>query len=500
MVKLMCYNFVSNFLVVVTAAGFLLFFFLFWLGFLLKSVKDGVLLVLEWEFSDKMIMELSFPLILDVVSCMFMITVLFISGSVMFFTGFYMSHEKFMARFVILVVLFVVSMVLLILFPSYLSLMLGWDGLGVVSFLLVVYYMNNDSLSAGMITAISNRIGDVFFIMVIAMMGCMMSFLVMSKTFLFLSLMSLLVLFGSMTKSAQIPFSAWLPEAMAAPTPVSTLVHSSTLVTAGVYVLVRFNMLLSETSFYILLFLSMMTIIMAGSSAVLEIDMKKVVALSTLSQVGMMMFSISVGAVKVAFFHLVVHAFFKALMFMCVGGVIFYSGGIQDARFLSGLWVKMPLTCVLLLFTNLSLMGFPFMSGFYSKELILGVFLLGDCCLVSFFMVFLSLVLTVSYSVRMMVLMMKYEEVSAFEHYSANNIFYFVALALMMNGAISMGLLIQLLSKELVFSVVIVPSVFYGCLVYTLLWFLNLLILVGLSKMMIFKDLAKSMISADVIS
>nr|YP_009491825.1 NADH dehydrogenase subunit 5 [Dosinia altior]AWI67995.1 NADH dehydrogenase subunit 5 [Dosinia altior] len=486
---------VNNFLVVVTAAVSLLSFMMFWWMYLLKSVKDGILLVLEWEFSDKMVMEFSFPLILDIVSCMFMITVLFISGSVMFFTGFYMSHEKFMARFVILVLLFVVSMVLLVLFPSYLSLMLGWDGLGVVSFLLVVYYMNDDSLSAGMITAISNRVGDVFFIMVIAMMSCMMSFLVMSKMFLYFGLMGLLVLFGSMTKSAQIPFSAWLPEAMAAPTPVSTLVHSSTLVTAGVYVLVRFNVLLGEMSFYVLLFLSMMTIIMAGSSAVLEVDMKKVVALSTLSQVGMMMFSISIGAVKVAFFHLVVHAFFKALMFMCVGGVIFYSGGIQDARFLSGLWVKMPLTCVLLLFTNLSLMGFPFMSGFYSKELILGIFLLGDYCLIGFLLLFISLVLTICYSIRMMVLMMKYEEVSAFEHYSVNNIFYFIALVLMMHGAVSVGLVIQLLSKSLVFSVVIVPKVLYGCLVFTLLWFLNFMMLIGVSKSTVIKDLMKSMVS-----
>lgn len=188
--------------------------------------------------------------------------------------------------------------------------MIGWDGLGVVSFLLVIYYINRNSLSAGIITALSNRLGDVFFIIIIGVIrnSLRYSFVRVSLgNFIF---WTGLVLLGSITKSAQIPFSAWLPEAIAAPTPVSTLVHSSTLVTAGVYVLVRFNDVLGIFSRSILLFFSILTIILAGIGAITEVDIKKVVALSTLRQVGIIIFSLGIGAVDIAVFHLVVHAFF----------------------------------------------------------------------------------------------------------------------------------------------------------------------------------------------
>jgi NADH-ubiquinone oxidoreductase chain 5 len=137
-----------------------------------------------------------------------------------------------------------------------------------------------------------------------------------------------------MTKSAQIPFSAWLPAAIAAPTPVSTLVHSSTLVTAGVYVLYRFSGLISLELIVVLIFFSIITLIIAGLRAILEVDIKKVIALSTLRQLGVMILAISLGIKIIALFHLVVHAFFKALIFMCVGAVIFYRGGVQDGRLL----------------------------------------------------------------------------------------------------------------------------------------------------------------------
>jgi len=300
-------------------------------------VGNGVSLILEWRFSENFLVELSCPLVLDLVSCLFSIAVLFISGSVIIFSGFYMSHERFLCRFVLVVLLFVLSILFLILFPNFLFMIVGWDGLGVVSFLLVVYYINNDSLSAGMITAIRNRVGDVLFIIILGMMCCFISFRFSREYLIGFSRVRILVLFGSITKRAQIPFSAWLPEAIAAPTPVSTLVHSSTLVTAGVYVLVRFSDLLREISYYLLILLSIMTVIMSGRGGIVEVDIKKVVALSTLSQVGIIIFAIRLGAITIAFFHLLVHAFFKALIFMCVGGVIFYSGGVQDARCLRGL-------------------------------------------------------------------------------------------------------------------------------------------------------------------
>lgn len=177
--------------------------------------------------------------------------------------------------------------------------------------------------------------GDVFFILRI---GALRSFL--SLEFFSLTVFKLrivfrfLVIVGRMTKSAQIPFSAWLPAAIAAPTPVSTLVHSSTLVTAGVYVLYRFSGLISLELIVVLIFFSIITLIIAGLRAILEVDIKKVIALSTLRQLGVMILAISLGIKIIALFHLVVHAFFKALIFMCVGAVIFYRGGVQDGRLL----------------------------------------------------------------------------------------------------------------------------------------------------------------------
>lgn len=273
------------------------------------------------------------------------------------------------------------------------------------------------------------------------------------------------MLLGSLTKRAQIPFSAWLPEAMAAPTPVSTLVHSSTLVTAGVYVLIRFSDILTEVTSYSLLFISILTIIIAGRRGIVEVDMKKVVALSTLRQVGIIIFAVRMGAILVSFFHLVVHAFFKALIFICVGGVIFYRGGVQDARFLRGLWIKIPFTCGLLLLSNISLMGFPFLSGFYSKELILGVYLLGESSIIGVGLVFLSLVFTIGYAIRMIILIIRNVDVFPTKHYRRMNFFYSSALVIIINGAVRTGFIIQIIVKETLFFVNMDTRMFYGIVV-----------------------------------
>ena len=345
------------------------------------------------------------------------------------------------------------------------------------SFLLVIYYNNRDSLSAGIITALINRVGDVFFILVIGAMSSYLSFGCYRGQEAVWVLLRILVLLGRVTKRAQVPFSAWLPEAMAAPTPVSTLVHSSTLVTAGVYVIIRFSELLRRVAVYALLFCSMITVIIAGMGGTIEVDIKKVIALSTLRQVGIIMFSIRVGAVVVAFFHLVVHAFFKALMFMCMGGVIFYSGGYQDARFLGSLWQKMPLASALMILRNISLIGLPFMSGFYSKELIISHFLVDSCSLVGFVMLFFSLVLTMAYGVRILLLIIVSRERHSIRHYKSGNCYYVGALLLIRNGAVRVGLLLQCFLLPLVFLRDMRGSIFYGGLGLRVMWFLNLMLL-----------------------
>nr|YP_005267055.1 NADH dehydrogenase subunit 5 [Paratapes textilis]AEH99632.1 NADH dehydrogenase subunit 5 [Paratapes textilis] len=462
------------------------------------SLGEGLCLVIEWESSEKFLGEMGFLMMVDWVSCLFVMSVFFISGCVNLFSGFYMSHESFLKRFSHILHTFVLSMAILILFPGYLGLMVGWDGLGVVSFLLVVYYMNSGSLSAGMITAISNRVGDVCFILAIGLFSCSLSYGAMGGDIFEVAILGVLIMVGSTTKSAQVPFSAWLPEAMAAPTPVSTLVHSSTLVTAGVYVLIRFSDYLGEVEKSMLMVLSMMTILLAGSSGVFEVDMKKVVALSTLSQVGMMMFTIAMGANIVAFFHLLVHAFFKAAMFMCVGGVIFYSG-YQDARFLGEVWFKLPMTGCLLVFTNLSLMGFPFLSGFYSKEMIVGSYLTGSCSFISFFLLFVSLAFTVFYAFRLMMLTLRDGGLSSLTHYKMESGFYMASLMLMANGASVMAIVMQSYFAFFISSNVessfFQGAVFYLFLGVVILIFFNVFLLMMLSNKSLLNNGLKSFLS-----
>lgn len=175
---------------------------------------------------------------------------------------------------------------------------------------------------------------------------------------------------AAITKRAQIPFSAWLPAAIAAPTPVSALVHSSTLVTAGVYLLIRFSFILGETCSIFLLFISTITIFISGIVAVFEYDLKKIIALSTLRQLGIIIFAISLGLYNVAFFHLLTHALFKALLFLCAGVLIHGVGNTQDIRSFGALSLNYPVVTVCINLANLSLCGIPFLAGFYSKDLI----------------------------------------------------------------------------------------------------------------------------------
>lgn len=216
-----------------------------------------------------------------------------------------------------------------------------------------------------------------------------------------ITVITYLVVLAAITKRAQIPFSSWLPAAIAAPTPVSSLVHSSTLVTAGVYLLIRFNLAFRDTLFYFLLFLSSITMFMSGLGASFEFDLKKIIALSTLSQLGLMMIILSLGGYKLAFFHLLTHALFKALLFMCAGNIIHVMGDFQDIRYIGGLVNFMPLTCVYLNIRNLSLCGLPFLRGFYSKDLIAEVMRIGYLRFYVYIIFYVSIGLTVCYRLRL---------------------------------------------------------------------------------------------------
>nr|YP_010227872.1 NADH dehydrogenase subunit 5 [Propsilocerus taihuensis]UDE16198.1 NADH dehydrogenase subunit 5 [Propsilocerus taihuensis] len=373
------------------------------LTFLMKNF----VFFIEWELISFQSSSIVMTFLFDWMSLLFMSFVLFISALVILYSKDYMSHELNINRFILLVLLFVFSMMMLIISPNLISILLGWDGLGLVSYLLVIYFQNVKSFNAGMITALSNRIGDVALLMAIAWMLNYGSwnyifYIEIMKNDTEMEIIAFLVVLAAMTKSAQIPFSSWLPAAMAAPTPVSALVHSSTLVTAGVYLLIRFNVLFVETIFgKILLLLGGLTMFMAGLGANFEFDLKKIIALSTLSQLGLMMSILAMGFPILAFFHLLTHALFKALLFMCAGAVIHNMKNSQDIRFMGALTLSMPFTTMCMNVANLALCGFPFLAGFYSKDLILEISSLSFINMFSYFLFFFSTGLTVMYSFRL---------------------------------------------------------------------------------------------------
>jgi len=211
-----------------------------------------------------------------------------------------------------------------------------------------------------------------------------------------------LIVLSACTKSAQIPFSSWLPAAMAAPTPVSALVHSSTLVTAGVYLLIRFNLLIVEFKLsFLLMVVGSITMLIAGCAAIIEIDIKKVIALSTLSQLGVMIIVIGGGMPFLAYFHLLSHAFFKAMLFMCAGIIIHNIKDYQDIRKIGIGFNFMPLLLAIMIIANLSLCGLPFLRGFYSKDLILEIMIIKSLNVLCILIILCGTFLTVAYSCRL---------------------------------------------------------------------------------------------------
>nr|YP_010586635.1 NADH dehydrogenase subunit 5 [Uenoa lobata]UZZ44449.1 NADH dehydrogenase subunit 5 [Uenoa lobata] len=363
---------------------------------------------LEYNLFSLNSVDLVMVVLLDWMSLIFVSVVSLISSMVIFYSKSYMSTDVSKIRFLYLVLLFVFSMILMIISPNMISILLGWDGLGLVSYCLVIYYQNVKSYNAGMLTIMSNRVGDAAILIAIAWMlnfgsWNFLFYLNLIKFDSMMMMIGLMILLAGMTKSAQIPFSAWLPAAMAAPTPVSALVHSSTLVTTGVYLLIRFSPLLENSMiFNMLIYIGIITMFLSGLGANFEYDLKKIIALSTLSQLGLMMTILGMGLSNLSFLHLLTHAFFKSLLFLCAGILIHSFGDIQDIRKMGNLVGFMPLTLSLFNISNLALCGAPFLAGFYSKDLILEMSFSLNLNLLSMLLIYFSTGLTVSYSIRLL--------------------------------------------------------------------------------------------------
>nr|AHX97817.1 NADH dehydrogenase subunit 5 [Paroligoneurus sp. QL-2014] len=415
-------------------------YFLISLNMLLISIlmfsQSSILLMkkmnfmIEWSFMKIMSQEIKFIIFIDWISLLFISTVLLISSMVLIYSLEYMMNDLFMNRFVYMILLFILSMIFMIISPNMISILLGWDGLGLSSYCLVNYYQNKKSFNSSMITMMMNRFGDICIIMLISLMLSKNSWNIMFIEKIS-NLMMVLIMLTSFTKSAQIPFSTWLPLAMAAPTPVSSLVHSSTLVTAGVYLLIRFNSVISTKFMNIIMFISCFTMFMASINALLEFDLKKIIALSTLSQLGLMIFTCSIYLPKLALFHLITHAMFKSLLFLCSGIIIHNYFNNQDIRTLNFLNFNMPLISMILNISSFALSGIPFLSGFYSKDFILEMFIMMNKNMFTFMMMYTSIMLTMLYSTRLMFMLnMKFHNQSTMMK-SMNSLMVYSILILM---------------------------------------------------------------------
>lgn len=377
-------------------------FFIFFIRYLFFSISGTVIVDLElFRLSS---IPFSFTLILDKVSISFSIIVTLIAGRVFFFSRKYIEEDPFSNRFIWILLSFVVSINLLIFSGSIFFLLLGWDGLGITSFALIIYYERRESQIAGFQTLIINRLGDVLIVLSIFLFSCrgQFSFFSIRDRMFYFSGVIILLCVAALTKRAQFPFSSWLPAAMAAPTPVRALVHSSTLVTAGIYIIIRlrYNTPLSSGVIRILLFCGSVTCLLGGWAATYENDIKKVIALSTLRQLGVMVFRLGIGFPSLGLFHLYTHALFKALLFLTAGHILIITFGNQDIRIIGGLGLIMPFTSLIFTLRSLCLVGAPFLRAFYSKHLILELILFSPLNLIRVLIIGLATFITAKYVFR----------------------------------------------------------------------------------------------------
>jgi len=360
-----------------------------------------LIIIIEWLVLSINSLIIEIYLLIDWISRLFIGLVLIITSIVVLYRVRYIKGDKFIRRFLFLVTIFVISILLIILRPRLIRILLGWDLLGLVSYCLVIYYQNYRSYNSGIVTVLSNRIGDVGLLVTIGVIisyGSWNIYIINIDNYI----IYLIIILAAITKRAQIPFSTWLPIAIAAPTPVSSLVHSSTLVTAGIYLIIRFNNLIIIRGFnLLLLFISIFTIIIAGLRALYENDLKKIIALSTLSQLGLIIIILRLGLRILGFYHLITHALFKSLLFLCAGIIIHLIKNNQDIRYCGGLNEIIPFISIVFYVSILSIIGCPFLSGFYSKDLIIEFLYIYDFSVSLFIIILFSLSLTVIYSLRL---------------------------------------------------------------------------------------------------
>ena len=346
--------------------------------------------IIEWISSGSL--KADWAINIDPLSSIMLVVVTSVSSLVHLYSIGYMIHDPNKPRFMSYLSLFTFAMLMLVVSDNFLQLFFGWEGVGLCSYLLIgFWYKKNSANNAAIKAFLVNRVGDFGLAISIFLIFNYFGTVNYDEVFVkvaenstkeinflglninLITLISLTLFIGAMGKSAQFLFHTWLPDAMEGPTPVSALIHAATMVTAGVFLVVRCSPIFeySQIALNFIAVVGMITAVFAASVALVQNDIKKIIAYSTCSQLGYMFFAAGVGAYHVAIFHLFTHAFFKALLFLGAGSVIHAFKDEQDIRRMGGVWKKIPYTWCLMLIGTLALTGFPFLSGFYSKDAII---------------------------------------------------------------------------------------------------------------------------------
>jgi NADH-quinone oxidoreductase subunit L len=360
---------------------------------LIETIKVGQVYQLplfDWISSGSL--KLHWSIYVDSLTAVMLVVVNSVSALVHIYSIGYMSHDPHKSRFMSYLSLFTFAMLSLITADNFLQLFFGWEGVGLASYLLIGFWFKKESANnASMKAFIVNRVGDLGLLIAMFLIFKTFGTLTFSEVFSqaaaqsknsvhifggdynLITTICVFLFIGAMGKSAQIILHTWLPDAMEGPTPVSALIHAATMVTAGVFLVVRCSPLFeySQYALNLVAFVGATTAIFAASIAIVQTDIKRIIAYSTCSQLGYMFFAAGMGAYNVAIFHLFTHAFFKALLFLGAGSVIHAFHDEQNIEKMGGVWKKIPLTYVLMLIGTLALTGFPLLAGFYSKDAII---------------------------------------------------------------------------------------------------------------------------------
>lgn len=367
--------------------------------------------------------------LIDNLSALMLVVVGFVSLMVHIYSIGYMASDKGYTRFFSYISLFTFAMFMLVMSNNFMQLFFAWEAVGLVSYLLIGFWFEKESaVQANFKAFLVNRVGDFGFLLGIALVFLYFGSLdyatvfantdvIAGKTILGVSVINaicLLLFVGAMAKSAQMPLHVWLPESMEGPTPISALIHAATMVTAGIFMVARMSGLyeLSETALIVIMLIGASTAFFMGLLGLVQNDIKRIIAYSTLSQLGYMVVALGVSAYSVAIFHLTTHAFFKALLFLAAGSVIIAMGHRQDIREMGGLYKYMPITYVVSIIGILALIGFPGFSGFYSKDLIIEAVGLSNLpfASIAYWAVLLGVLITAFYSFRLLFLVFHTKE------------------------------------------------------------------------------------------